>query len=50
MTKLLNKYKNGNAIISIFDDGTRITEFPDNEKINLDFFEMEEIDRGSILN
>lgn len=37
MNKLLNKYKNGNAIISIFDDGTRITEFPDNEKINLDF-------------
>lgn len=35
--KLLNEYKNGNAIVQIFEDGTRITEWPDDEKINLDF-------------
>lgn len=35
--KLLNKYKNGNAKIQIFDDGTRIIDIPDGEKPNLDF-------------
>lgn len=35
--KLLNEYKNGNATVQIFEDGTRITEWPDDEKINLDF-------------
>ena len=35
--KILNKYKNGNAKITIWDDGTRETEYPDNEEINLDF-------------
>lgn len=34
---LLNKYKNGNATIEIYDDGTRVTEFPDNEGLNLEF-------------
>jgi MoaA/NifB/PqqE/SkfB family radical SAM enzyme len=37
MTKLLNKYKNGNAVIKIYDDGTRNTEWPDGEQLNLDF-------------
>lgn len=35
--KLLNAYKDGNATISIFDDGTRIIDIPDGEKPNLDF-------------
>lgn len=35
--KLLNAYKDGNATISIFDDGTRIIDIPDEEKPNLDF-------------
>lgn len=35
--RLLNEYKNGNATVQIFEDGTRITEWPDDEKINLDF-------------
>ena len=35
--KLLNKYKNGNAKVQIFDDGTRIIDIPDGEKPNLDF-------------
>lgn len=35
--KLLNKYKNGNAEVSIFDDGTRIVDYPDHEKLNLEY-------------
>ena len=35
--KLLNAYKDGNATVSIFDDGTRIIDIPDGEKPNLDF-------------
>ena len=35
--KLLNQYKNGNATITIFENGTRWIEFPDDEEINLDF-------------
>ena len=35
--KLLNKYKNGNVKVQIFDDGTRIIDIPDGEKPNLDF-------------
>lgn len=35
--KILNKYKNGNAKITIWSDGTREIEFPDGEEINLDF-------------
>lgn len=35
--KLLNAYKDGNATISIFDDGTRIIDIPDEEKPNLEF-------------
>lgn len=35
--KLLNAYKDGNATISIFDDGTRIIDIPDGEKPNLEF-------------
>jgi organic radical activating enzyme len=35
--KKLNTYKNGNAKVIIWDDGTRETEWPDNEEINLDF-------------
>ena len=31
MKKFLYKYKNGNAITTIFDDGTKITETPDDE-------------------
>ena len=37
MTKLLNKYTNGNATIKIYEDGTRVTEFPDGEGLNLEF-------------
>lgn len=37
MNKLLNKYKNGNVKVQIFDDGTRIIDIPDGEKPNLDF-------------
>lgn len=35
--KLLKRYKNGNTIISLFDDGTRIIDYPDNEKLNVNF-------------
>lgn len=35
--ELLNKYKNGNATIEIYDDGTRIIEFPDEEGLKLDY-------------
>ena len=35
--KLLNKYQNGNATIEIYDDGTRVTEFPDEEGLKLDY-------------
>ena len=35
--KLLKAYKNGNAKVQIFDDGTRIIDIPDGEKPNLEF-------------
>ena len=35
--KLLNKYKNGNCTIEIYSDGTRITEWPDNEPLKLEY-------------
>lgn len=35
--KILEKYKNGNANIVIWDDGTREIDFPDNENLNLEF-------------
>lgn len=35
--KILDKYKNGNAIITLFDDGTRIIDFPDDEKLKVDY-------------
>ena len=35
--KLLERYKNGNATVSLFDDGTRIISYPDDETLNLTF-------------
>lgn len=35
--KILDRYKNGNAIITLFDDGTRIIDFPDDEKLKVDY-------------
>ena len=35
--KLLNKYKDGNIKVDIFDDGTRIIDIPDGEKPDLQF-------------
>lgn len=35
--KLLNKYNNGNCTIEIYSDGTRITEWPDNEPLKLEY-------------
>lgn len=35
--KILDTYKNGNAKIMLFDDGTRIIDYPDNEKLNVEF-------------
>ena len=35
--KILSRYKNGNAMIILFDDGTRIIDFPDDEKLNVDY-------------
>ena len=35
--KLLNKYKDGNIKVEIFDDGTRIIDIPDGEEPNLEF-------------
>lgn len=35
--KVLDVYKNGNAKITLFDDGTRIIELPDDEKLKVDF-------------
>ena len=32
--KLLNKYLNGNVTVSIYDDGTKIQEWSDEEKAN----------------
>ncbi len=29
-TKIISSYKNGNTLVSIFDDGTKIREYPDN--------------------
>ena len=37
IVKVLEKYKNGNAKVVIWDDGTRLIDFPDDEKLNLDF-------------
>lgn len=35
--KILDVYKNGNAKIMLFDDGTRVIDYPDGEKLNVDF-------------
>lgn len=35
--KILDTYKNGNANIMLFDDGTRVIEYPDGEHLNVDF-------------
>ena len=35
--KLLNRYKDGNIKVEIFDDGTRIIDIPDGEKPDLQF-------------
>lgn len=35
--KLLNRYKDGNIEVDIFDDGTRIIDIPDGEKPDLQF-------------
>lgn len=35
--KVLDVYKNGNARITLFDDGTRIIDLPDDEKLKVDF-------------
>lgn len=35
--KLLNKYKDGNIKVEIFDDGTRIIDIPDGDEPNLEF-------------
>lgn len=35
--KILNKYKNGNAKIMLFDDGTRVIDFPDDEGLNVQY-------------
>ena len=35
--KILDTYKNGNAKIMLFDNGTRVIEYPDDEKLNVDF-------------
>ena len=35
--KLLNRYKDGNIKVDIFDDGTRIIDIPDGEKPDLQF-------------
>lgn len=35
--KLLHRYTNGNATISLFNDGTRIINYPDNEDLNVTF-------------
>lgn len=35
--ELLNKYQNGNATVEIYQDGTRIIEWDDNEELTLDF-------------
>lgn len=37
INNLLYSYKNGNADITIYRDGTRIIDYPDNENIKLDF-------------
>lgn len=34
---LLYRYNNGNALIEIYDDGTRTTEWPDGEELKLDY-------------
>ncbi len=33
--KRISHYRNGNAEIALFDDGTRIIDYPDNEKLNV---------------
>lgn len=37
MEKLLSNYKNGNANISIYENGTRIIDWSDEEELKLDF-------------
>lgn len=35
--QLLGRYANGNTVVSLFSDGTKIREFPDNEKPTSEF-------------
>ena len=37
INQLLNRYKDGNIKVEIFDDGTRIIDIPDGEKPDLQF-------------
>ena len=35
--KLLNKYLNGNVTVTLFDNGTKIQEWDDNEGVHPDY-------------
>ena len=35
--KLINKYLNGNVTVTLFDNGTKIQEWDDNEQPNPDY-------------
>jgi hypothetical protein len=37
MIKLLNRYKNGNVVVSLYDDGTKIMEYDETKPIVFDF-------------
>lgn len=37
MTKLIGKYKNGNTLVQIYEDGTKIRSYPEGEKPKSDF-------------
>lgn len=36
-TKLIGEYKNGNTLVQLYEDGTKIRSYPDNEKPRSDF-------------
>ena len=42
-SSLLYKYKNGNCEVSLYDDGTKIREFPDNEPPFVDYPESMDV-------
>ena len=42
-SNLLYKYKNGNCEVSLYDDGTKIREFPDNEPPFVDYPESMDV-------